>query len=268
VGKTDLIITRTQAAADRLKELQISAPIEVTADQAFTFDPEPADHDLLKQLWPEAAHKIIGLAAVDFYLWPVVFRLWGPKENCYRWPYYFSNSRRRRLNRKILAKGYADLGDRMIEKHNCSFALFCMEELDEPFARLIRSFMRHSGDTRIFSAKRYNASQMTAMLRELDLLITSRYHAGVLSSAAAVPQIAVGHDQRLRDLYRDFEIDGEYFLEYSSPHFFELLEQRGEYLLNNPIQQELLRKNYRIHQIRAKRNPELLAKIMNHKVIK
>lgn len=106
------------------------------------------------------------------------------------------------------------------------------------------------------------------MLRGLNLLITSRYHAGVLSSAEAVPQIAISHDQRLRDLYRDFEIDGEYFLEYSSPCLFQLLEQRVEYLLQNPgTQQELLRKNCQIHQIRAKRNQKLLGQIMNIQVM-
>jgi polysaccharide pyruvyl transferase WcaK-like protein len=265
-GKTDLIITRTRAAADRLKQWQINVPLEVTADQAFNFHPDPADHDSLQQYWPEATAGVIGLAAVDFYLWPVVLRLWGRNENCYRWPYYYSSSRSRRFARKNLVKGYADFGDRLIEKHGRSVALFCMEQLDEAFARLIQASMRHGREVRIFSAREYNASQMTALLRRLDLLITSRYHAGVLSAAAAVPQIAVSHDQRLRDLYHDFEID-EYLLEYNSPGLFGLLEQRAEDLLQNPQpQRELLRQFYRVHQTRAQRNPELLEQMINRRV--
>lgn len=266
-GKTDLIITRTQAAADRLKFWQINTPIKAAADPAFNFNPEPADHHLLKQLWPESAGGAIGLAAVDFYLWPVVFRVWGRNKNLYRWPYYYSDSRGRRRKRELLAKNYADFGDRMIEKYGRAFALICMEQLDEQFALKIRSLMVHSDKVRILSAREYNASQMTDLLRGLELLITSRYHAGVLSSAAAVPQIAVSHDQRLKDLYRDFEIDGEYFLEYSAPGLFQLLEQRAERLLQNPVpQQELLRKNYRIHQQRARQNPELLAQMLGYRV--
>jgi polysaccharide pyruvyl transferase WcaK-like protein len=266
-GKTNLIITRTQAAADRLKDWRINVPLEVTADPAFDFHPEPADRKLLKQFWPEAANGVIGLAAVDFYLWPVVFRLWGRNENCYRWPYYYSHSRQRRQARTTMAKGYAAFGDRMVEKHDRSFAIFCMEQLDEPFARLIQSLMRHSREIRIFSAREYNASQMTGLLRSLELLITSRYHAGVLSAAAAVPQIAISHDQRLLDLYRDFEIAGEYYLEHSSPNLFQLLEQRAEALLHNPLsQQELLRKNYQVHQMRARQTPKLLAQITNGQV--
>ncbi|HEX3044156.1 MAG TPA: polysaccharide pyruvyl transferase family protein [Bacillota bacterium] len=263
VSKTDLIMTRTGAAADRLKAWKVNAPLEVTADPAFNFHPEPTDHDLLKQFWPEATTGVIGLAAVDFYLWPVVFRLWGRNRNCYRWPYYHSDSRQRRRAREFLAKGYANFGDGMIEKYSRSFALLCMEQVDEPFARLIRSYMRHSEKIRIFSARDYNASQMTDLLRSLELLITSRYHAGVLSTAAAVPQIAINHDQRLRDLYRDFEIADEYFLDYTSPDLFQVLEQRAEALLQNPLsQQELLGKNYQLHQLRARLSPEYLKQMM------
>jgi polysaccharide pyruvyl transferase WcaK-like protein len=265
-SKTDLIITRTRAAADRLKQWQIKAPIEVSADQAFNFHPDPADHDLLQRFWPESAPGVIGFAAIDFHLWPVVLRLWGRSENCYRWPYYYSSSRSRRFARESLARGYADFGDRLIEKHGRSVAFFCMEQLDEAFARLIQSLMRHGREARIFSAREYNASQMTAMLRRLELLITSRYHAGVLSAAAGVPQIAISHDQRLRDLYHDLEID-EYLLEHDSSGLFQLLEQRAEHLLRNPLaQRELLRQNYLVHQMRAERNPKLLAQLIKRRV--
>jgi polysaccharide pyruvyl transferase WcaK-like protein len=126
--------------------------------------------------------------------------------------------------------------------------------------------MRHGREVRIFSAREYNASQMTAMLRRLELLVTSRYHAGVLSAAAGAPQIAISHDQRLRDLYHDLEID-EYLLEYDSPGLFQLLEQRAEHLLQNPLaQRELLRQNYLVHQMRAKSNPELLARLIKQRV--
>ena len=268
VSKTNLIITRTQAAANRLKAWKVSAPLEATADSAFDFHPETGDRDLLNRVWPEAAKGAIGIAAVDFYLWPVKVRLWGRRENCYHWPFYYSDSRRRRAARETLAMNYARFADRMFEKHGRLLVFLCMEQLDEPFTRLIQSMMRHARETRIFSSREYNASQMTVILRSLDLLITSRYHAGVLSLDAAVPQIAIGHDQRLGDLYRDLEIYHEYFFEPSSPQLFQLVEERVGYLLQNPdSQQEVLRKNYQIHHIRAKRNPVLLAQLLNREVV-
>ncbi len=263
-SKTDLIITRTQAAADRLRTWKVSAPIAATADSAFGFRPDPADHDFLARSWPEAASGVFGIAAVDFYLWPVVFRPWGRSKNCYRWPYYYSDSRLRRSERKTLAKNYAHFADHMIEKHGRPFALICMEQLDEPLAGMIRASMRYPDQARIFSSREYNASQMTSILRSLDLLITSRYHAGVLSLDAAVPQAAIGHDQRLRDFYRDLGIFEEYFFEYASPRLFQKLEECAENLLQNPeAQQEILRQNGRVQHMRAKQNPELLAQLLN-----
>jgi polysaccharide pyruvyl transferase WcaK-like protein len=116
-----------------------------------------------------------------------------------------------RSERKKLALNFARFADHMIEKYEKPVALLCMEELDEPLAQLIRSSMKHSEKTMIFSSREYNASQMTSILRSLELLVTSRYHAGVLSLDAAVPQTAIGHDQRLRDLYRDLEIYDDSF---------------------------------------------------------
>ena len=91
-----------------------------------------------------------------------------------------------------------------------------MEELDEPLANKIVNKMKHSQNTYIFSSSEFNASQMTEILRNLDLLVTSRYHAAVLSLEARVPQIAVGHDPRLKGLYKDLEMDKDYLINYNS----------------------------------------------------
>jgi len=262
-SKTDLIITRTQAAADRLRSWNVSAPITATADSAFEFSPDSEDQDFLKRSWPDSADGAIGIAAVDFYLWPVVFRPFGRPKNCYRWPYYYSDSRKRRADRRLLAESYARFADGMVEKYGRPFALICMEQLDEPLAEMILSKMHHSGQARVFSSQDYNASQMTSILRSLDLLVTSRYHAGVLSLEAAVPQIAIGHDQRLRDLYCDLEIYDDFFLEYTSPYLFQRLEARAEKLLKEPGQhREILHRNSQVQRSRAKKNPEILHKML------
>ncbi len=263
-SKTDLIITRTRAAADRLKTWKVSAPIEATADSAFCFRPDPADCDFLKKSWSRTAAGVIGIAAVDFYLWPVVFRPFGKSKNCYRWPYYYSDSQQRRLDRNTLAKNYACFADQMIDTYGIPVALICMEQLDEPLAAMILSAMRHPEKVRIFSASEYNTSQMTSILRSLELLVTSRYHAGVLSLDAAIPQIAIGHDQRLRDLYLELELFDDYFLESDSPQLFQDLKERAERLMENPnSQREILHSNRQNQHIWAKQNPLLLKQLLN-----
>jgi polysaccharide pyruvyl transferase WcaK-like protein len=257
-SKTDLIITRTRAAAERLRRWGVSAPMEVTADTAFTFHPRPEDVDWPARTWPEAAGNAVGFSVVDFNLWPVVIRPWGRKEHCYRWPYYFSRSRERCQASRELAASYAALADEIVERHNKHVALIGMEQVDEPLAREIQRRMVHADRARVFSSRQYNASQMTSLLRGLDLLVTSRYHACVLSMAAAVPQVAVGHDLRLKSIYADLGLE-EYFISADDPDRDAVLRERIARLLAAPdLVRKKLERGYHWQMASAQRNPELL----------
>lgn len=258
-SETDWIIARSQAAADRLRSWGVRAPMVATADNAFTFCPAPADGDFVQRCWPEAATRAVGMALVDFHRWPVVIRLWGRQEDCYQWPYYFSCSPERRRASQELAAGYAALADQMIVQYDKPVALICMEQLDEPLARAVLGDMAHAGRARIFSAREYNSSQMTCLLRSLDLLVTSRYHACVLSLAAQVPQIAVGHDLRLKSIYAELGLADEFFIQPDSPVMFATIQDRAEQLLANPAPvKELLRCGYVDHLAKARQNRQLL----------
>jgi polysaccharide pyruvyl transferase WcaK-like protein len=90
-----------------------------------------------------------------------------------------------------------------------------------PIARAIYHEMVHADRARVFSSREHDASRMTAVLRSLGVLVTSRYHASVLSLAAAVPQLAVGHDLRLRTLYSELGIEDRYFLTPDQPDVFD-----------------------------------------------
>lgn len=264
-SRTDLIVTRSAAAAGRLRSWGITAPIESTADNAFTFRPEPKDEGWLGRAWPDMGSGVVGLAAVDFHLWPVVIRPWGRREDCYRWPYYFSRSDERRRASRELAEGYARWADGVVARHGRSVALICMEELDEPLARSIHSRMTHRDRARVFSAREHNASRMTLLLRSLELLVTSRYHASVLSLAARMPQIAVGHDLRLRTLYAELGLE-EFFVDPEGGDIFGTLTERVDRLLEHPdLVRARLHEGYEQHVAAARRNRALLrAFVANH----
>ncbi|MEI6157212.1 MAG: polysaccharide pyruvyl transferase family protein, partial [Atribacterota bacterium] len=213
----------------------------------------------LLKIWPEASQGIVGFAVVDFYLWPVVIRPWGYRHNCYRWPYYYSRDRERRQSSEKLARCYASLADGVIEKHGKSVALIAMEQLDEPLAQKIQGYMVHQQQARIFSSREYHASQMTILLRSLDLLVTSRYHASILSLAAQVPQIAVGHDLRLRSFYQELGLENDFFIDYCSSNREEFLVSRLEELLAVPEEvRDILHRGYQEHLAAAQRNRLLL----------
>ena len=257
-SKTDLILTRTESAAKELQKMGVKAPIKTTADCAFTFKTEKKDDEILNELWPESDSGVVGLAPVDFYLWPVVMRPWGKKENLYKWPYYYSRSKWRTNGSEQLALKWAEEADRIIEKYGKMVALICMEELDEPLARSIKNKMKNPEMAKIFSSRKHNASTMTSILRSLELLVTSRYHAGVLSLEAQVPQIAIGHDTRLRGFYKELGLEN-YLLDYMSSEIWHKLDEKVNELLEDPeTQQKLLKDGYIQHIDRVHKNMEIL----------
>jgi polysaccharide pyruvyl transferase WcaK-like protein len=258
-SRSELIVTRSPAAAQRLRSWGVTAPITATADNAFNFRPDPADADWLAAAWPEGAGAV-GLALVDFSRFPVVVRPWGHREDCYRWPYYFAHSPARRRMSRALADGYATLADRIVARHGRPVALIAMEELDEPLARAVKDRMRHGTRARVFSSREHDASRMTTLLRSLDLLVTSRYHAAVLSMAAAVPQVAVGHDLRLVSLFQELGLAEALFVKGgASPEVFAAVTDRVERLLADPAPvREALRHGHQLHAAAARRNRELL----------
>jgi polysaccharide pyruvyl transferase WcaK-like protein len=100
---------------------------------------------------------------------------------------------------------------------------------------------------------------MTALLRSLGALVTSRYHASVLSLADAVPQVAVGHDLRLRTLYAELGLEHEYFLPPEGPHAFDRMGEAVDKLLTDATGvRDRLRAGHGAHVASARRNRELL----------
>lgn len=255
-SKTNLILARTQKAADRLKKWHVQAPIEVTADNAFSFNPNPADEGLLKKAWPEASF-VVGVAAEDIYAWPVTIRPWASKKYLYRWPYYYTHTTESLIKSDLLADVLAVQADELIEDYGTHVALLSMEGLDATFGKKIQGYMKHADKTKIFTSTDYNASQMTNILRSLNLLITSRYHAGVLSLANQVPQTAIGHDLRIKDLYSDLGIE-DLFVDHEDPDRYKKISDNVETLFYNyNTIKDKLRIGYEQYREREKRNTQL-----------
>ena len=142
-------------------------------------------------------------------------------------------------------------------------ALSGMEQLDGSCARMVLRRMADADQARRVAARDHNASQMTVLLRGLDRLVTSRYHACVLSLAAQVPQVAVGHDLRLKTIYGELGLLDRYFFDPSDPDLSQLLADRVEELLARPAPvRDLLRRGYVGHTAQAKRHCELLRRFV------
>jgi polysaccharide pyruvyl transferase WcaK-like protein len=258
-SKTDLIVTRTQAAADRLRSWDVTAPIEVTADCTFTFEMDPADEGYLGRAWPEATSGVVGLSLVDFHIWPVVIRPWGRSVNCYRWPYYYSRSSERTQATRLLAEGFAREAERIVSEHGRDVALICMEELDEPLAEQVRGMVSCPDRVRIFSSSKLSASEMYAALRGLDALVSSRYHACVMAASRGVPFIGIGHDLRMEDLFRDLDLFESHFRHHTTEGIFDWVRERVDEMIGEPgTLRDTIERGFSSHRDRARQNREIL----------
>jgi polysaccharide pyruvyl transferase WcaK-like protein len=133
-----------------------------------------------------------------------------------------------------------------------------MEKVDENIAQNILGLMRYPERARIFSSGEYNVDFMTSLLRKLSLLLTSRYHASLLSLENLVPQIAIGHDLRLQNLYGELGLE-DYFFRAGESILWEELHSKLEKLLSDPEEQkERLKRGLPDQKDRAKRNRQLL----------
>ncbi|MDD3984311.1 MAG: polysaccharide pyruvyl transferase family protein [Methanobacterium sp.] len=269
-SKTDLIITRTSYAAGKLKKIGVTAPIKHTADSAFIFQPQSEEYNTIQKIWKQEKSSkktdIVGIAIVDFNLWPVIIRPWGSRKNLYKWPYYFSRSAKRIRATNYLAFKWAAEADRIIETYQKEIIFICMEELDEALAENIVNKMKYPQNIRIFSSKKFNASHIIAILRNIDFLITSRYHTAVLSLEAGIPQIAVGHDLRLKTLYKDLGLYDEYFIEYiykENKDIWNHLSNCVDNLFKNPINNHnKINKGFIEHLKKSKKNHVLLKEFL------
>ncbi len=238
-SKMDLVITRTEIARDRLIEMGVTRPVFANTDTAFSYFPgkliTPAIPLRAADVPVATGRKQVGIAAVEFHQWPVRLRLFGPKSECYRWPYYFTWDDERREKSRRLAETYVRFITECVERHELDVTLIAMEELDREICERVLALLDPQVRARVdcaFSGTLLPA-EMVPLLRSLDYLVTSRYHACVLSLAGAVPQMAIAHDERLVSIYQELGIDRHYLIDHNDPALEPQLFETFERLLQS-----------------------------------
>lgn len=204
----DLLITRTEAARDKLIEMGVQKPVLANTDTAFRY--RAFDVPM------KTPRPVVGIAPIEFFQWPVKLQPFAARENRFRWPFAFSWDDERRAKSARMIGNFRGLIEHITGHHGMDVKLIAMEELDTPFCEKILATLPTEARARVTmaSSRDVRPNRMVPMLRSLDYLVTSRYHAGVLSMAGAVPQMAVCHDERLRTIYEEIGIDREFLLDY------------------------------------------------------
>ncbi|MCI5223383.1 MAG: hypothetical protein D3924_12090 [Candidatus Electrothrix sp. AR4] len=171
----------------------------------------------------------MGAAVINPFCWPVLPSarrfargvLTGNWDAHFDKWYFFASSKKRKERFEGYLDAYAKTIKKFCEKTGAWPVIVGMEALD--FEACQRLQKKLSADVPIFSSEKYNAFELTAILEILSVLITSRYHARVLSLAAAVPTVAVSMDERLSNIYDELGQSDEYCLNVNDPLLAEKL---------------------------------------------
>lgn len=210
-------IARTEESREVIDSLGLKG--HLGTDAAWLYD-GAADKQEIRRLLENAGwdgrKELIGAAVINPYCWPVRASLskWlrcivtGNKDGQYDKWYFFSDSEERRQAYRQYISEIVSALNSIAEENSCFPVLIGMERLDEKACRDVRSGLNMP--SAMFLSGNTDARTMTGLLRSLSFLITSRYHASVLSMAAGVPLAAVSMDERLDNILRETGLDDHY----------------------------------------------------------
>ena len=197
--KDTYFIARTARSLQALRELGLRG--HRGTDAAWSYDraiaPREADALLRQQGW-DGKRPLLGIAVINPFCWPVRPSLpkWirvgitGNHQGQYdKWFFFSDSPARREAYRRYLDQVAAGVRT-FLDAHDFFPVIIGMERLDEKACRALREKL--SGPSALFLSGTCSADILTGILHRLSSLVTSRYHAAVLSLEAtrALPRNA------------------------------------------------------------------------------
>lgn len=210
-------IVRTEESLQNLKALGLKG--HVGTDTAWTFQTPKGEEWARKQLlddgW-DAQQPLLGVAVINPFCWPVRPSLWRwakalmtrDFKQQYDMMYFFSDSEERREKFRRYLQEMAAAVNRYQREHHAFVVILGMERLDAEACALLEAQIE--GAHGVYTSRECDVFRMTGLLRQLSMLVTSRYHADVLSMEHGHPVVAVSMDARLDTLMRETELSKDY----------------------------------------------------------
>lgn len=212
--KDTYFITRTRESMDVLNASGLRG--HIGTDTVWLYDDEISEseaEELLKSQGWDGESPLLGAAVIDPFCWPVRPSLlrWAKaavtkdrSEQYDKW-YFFSSSPERKAAYEKYISEMAKAVASFARDEGCFPVLIGMEKMD---AGPCRDLMEKIGmPCAVFLSKDRRADVIAGVLKKLSVLVTSRYHAAVLSMKGGCPIIAVSMDERLDSLMRELSLD-------------------------------------------------------------
>ncbi len=239
------LITRTAEAKETLEKIFLPGAI-IRVDTAWTLRPHPVEWgtEKLKELGWDGRKPLLGLAMQNFFWWPVIPDflkfITGVKEYQYRLIYYYDYKEDDKRKYSEWAAMLAELMDWAAEKYGVQPVLVAMEALDDLSCRDVAGMMKTKPI--IVSCIEYVGVEIAPILRNLRTLITTRYHAMVLSMPGLIPFIGLSRDERIRGVMVETGLYDDYYVDYSREDLKEALHEKVSRMLESEEERERVKK--------------------------
>ena len=119
--------------------------------------------------------------------------------------------------------------DWIAETYDVQPVIVAMEALDEISCKELIARMKNPAI--LISCNDFVGIQIGAVLRELSLLTTTRYHAMVLSMPGRVPFIGLSRDERIMGVMKEIKEYDNYYVDYRTENLAEVLKEKASRIL-------------------------------------
>jgi polysaccharide pyruvyl transferase WcaK-like protein len=181
-------------------------------DTAWTIEPHAdawAINELKSRFGVDRSSTLIGISPMNPFIRPIYpsilrylkGKLTGNWYGHYDKIYFYTTSHERsKLYQQYLTSIHLAIQAVENQCHNKMVPIYIeMEPMDKEAVDDLKRITQKDGI--VLSASDYNGVKLTALIRQISLLITSRYHAHVLSMPAGVPCVGISKDSRLTDIF-------------------------------------------------------------------
>ena len=211
-------IARSEASLKIIEGMGLEG--HIGSDTAWTFGPcgkAWVERELREKTGWDGKKPLLGIAVIDPWSYPVkpnvskmikaaATRNW---ENHYEKFYFFTASERNGKYPTYI-NGIADSVNKFSAERDVHVVVVGMDATDYDACRDLSGKIK--GKPYIFSSRFYDGYQITGVLHSLSMLLTSRYHARVLSMTGGVPSIAISLDERLYNILDECGHLDDYYL--------------------------------------------------------
>ncbi len=242
-------IARTQNSLDLIQQLGLKG--HLGTDAAWNFDSSSYEQWAITKLrgsgW-DGVSPLLGIAPINPFWWPVKpslgkwlkSKITGDYSLQFQLWYFFSWSKKRQQQFDDYLNDIALAVNDFAIQHSCHVVIIGMERLDADACHKLQAKLKVP--TSIFLSSDYDGYQMAAILRKQSVLVTSRYHAQVLSMNNQVPSVAISMDERLDNIMQDMEFSEHQLFHVDDSNLASSLKNALEYVWvnRNQIQDKMV----------------------------